>query len=111
MKFVYVENTNVVELIGLKDAVADAFINNATVTVTLYDSTGVAVTVASGGPAQSWPTTMDYVAASDGIYRAYLSSGLELVAGNQYFAHIDADSGGAQGHWEFAFVAKTRRSS
>jgi hypothetical protein len=98
----FVANTNLLELSGLKNVAAGTFINDATVTVTVKKAgTNVA--------GASWPLTMDYVAASDGIYRAVLSEDLALVARTHYTAFIDADGGdGRVGHWEFDFRAETR---
>jgi len=103
---VYVGNANVVELRGLRNVVDDAYVNDADVTVTVKDSASVDVT------GQTWPTTMDYVTASDGTYRAVIEEEVELVAGDTYYAFIDADAGGNQtAHWEFAFVPKVRRAT
>lgn len=100
----FVANTNVLELIGLKDEVAEAFINDATVTVTIKD-----ILEDEEVEGETWPLAMVYVTASDGDYRAILSDELSLVAKRKYLAYIDAD-GGADliGHWEFHFSPKTR---
>ncbi|RUU23687.1 hypothetical protein EOD10_04435 [Mesorhizobium sp. M7A.T.Ca.TU.009.01.3.2] len=103
---VYVANTNVIELTGLKSAIEDEFIDDATVTVTVKDSEGEEV---SG---QTWPTTMDFVVSSDGLYRGIIEDGVELTAGTTYVAHVDVDAGVDRvGHWEFIFVPKTRHGS
>ncbi|MDX8513529.1 hypothetical protein [Mesorhizobium captivum] len=103
---VYVGNTNIIELTGLKSAVEGTYVNDADVTVTVKDADGNAVA------GQTWPAAMTYVAASNGNYRGILEDDLALVDGTTYFAHIDADAGANRiGHWEFAFVPKTRRGS
>lgn len=100
---VFVANTNILDLIGLKSAVEDAFINDADVTVTIKDTDGTEVTGAS------WPVTMDNVAGSDGDYRGVVVDGLGFTAGARYIAFIEVDAGPDRiGHWEFAFVPKTR---
>lgn len=100
---VYVANTNVLDLIGLKSVVDNAYVDNATVTVTVKDSTGTAVT------GEAWPMAMTYVAASNGNYRAFLENDLALVAKKKYTAFIDADAGVNRiGHWEFPFTAAIR---
>ncbi len=102
MDIAYIANSNVIEVTGLKNEVAATFINDADVTVTVKTKAGVSVT------GQSWPTTMDYVAASNGNYRATLSENIDFVKGH-YVAFIDADGGaGLVGHWEFPFDAETR---
>jgi hypothetical protein len=87
---------------GLFNVADDAFVNNATVIVTVKDSAGNEV---SG---QVWPTTMDYVAASNGNYRAVIEDDAGFVAGDSYTAHITADDGGSIGFWKFPFIPKTR---
>jgi hypothetical protein len=101
---VFVANTNLLTLSGLKSQLAGTFINDAAVAVTVKNAaTGVAVA------GQSWPLAMDYVAASDGDYRAVLVDGLALVAGQAYVAAIAADGGaGRVGFWAFPFVARAR---
>ena len=99
----FVQNTNVLDLIGLKNEIAGTFINNATVTVTIKDALGVNV---SGG---SWPLTMNYLATSNGNYRAFISETLPFVDKTKYIAYIDAN-GGANlvGHWELTFKPTAR---
>lgn len=101
---VYVDNTNLVELSGLKSAVEDEFISDATVRLTVKDEAGANVT------GQTWPATLTYVDASDGVYRGIIEDDVAIEAGTTYIAHIDANAGANRiGHWEFAFVPKTRR--
>lgn len=100
----FVANTNVLELTGLKEEITEAFINNATVTVTIKDTDGNEVI------GETWPFAMDYVAASDGDYRAFVSEDLELIANTRYIAYIEADGGANRvGHFEFHFKALARR--
>lgn len=105
---VYISNTNIVELSGLKSALEDEFIDDATVTLTVKDVAGVEI------EGQEWPWTMTPVGVTDatGDYRAILQDTVEFVAGTTYYAHIDADAGPDRiGHWEFAFIPKVRRGS
>lgn len=102
---IFVANTNVLEIQELKNAILDEFMNDADVTVTVRegDADGDAVT------GQTWPVTMDYVAASNGKYRSILKDKAELTAGTKYVAVIDVDGGtDLIGHWEFPFTPKTR---
>lgn len=99
----FVANSNVLELLGLRNEITQAFMNVAAVEVTIKDEAGVEVT------GQVWPTTMSYVAASDGDYRAIISEDVVLVAKQNYYAFIEADGGpGLVGHWEFKFKPQTR---
>lgn len=96
-------NDNLLELIDLKDIVADAFANSATVAVTLVDEDDVEVV------GESWPLTMTYVAASNGLYRAVLKDTLTLVVDALYTAKIDVNDGPNKvAHWKFLVRAETR---
>lgn len=102
----FVGNTNLLELNGLKNEAAGAFVNDASVTVTIKDAEGANVSGAV------WPMTMVYVEASDGDYRVALSHELPFEAKATYTALIEADSGAeAFGHWEFRFKPLTRAVS
>lgn len=104
---IYVANTNVIELHGLKNAISGEFINDAMVSVTICVSDGGVPGAEVAG--QTWPTTMDYVAASNGLYRALLEADVELTAKSKYIAVINADAGvNLDAHWEFPFVPQTR---
>lgn len=100
----FVANTNVLELRGLKSAIDDTYVNDATVTVTVKDDCGVSV---SG---QTWPATMVYVADSDGDYRVILMNTLQFKAGKKYFAEISVMGGASEvGFWRYDFRPKTRQ--
>lgn len=105
---IYIANTNNILLTGLKSEQEGTYLNDATVTLTLKDSTGTEV---GAGP---WPITMDYVAASSGNYIGYLSADLALLQGKKYTAFIDADASDSnterKGHWEFPLQAAKRTS-
>lgn len=98
-------NSNIIELTGLTDELAGAYINDAAVDLTkIVDSDGEQVSGAS-----TWPLTMEYVAGSDGNYRAVIAADLPLTPGESYVAHIDADGGTNRvGHWEFPFKVLRR---
>lgn len=101
----FVLNTNILEVIGLKDAIADTFINNATVTLLkVEDEAGVIVT------GQTFPVTMGYVGGSDGLYRTTLLSALNLQPRTIYYAHIKAEDDARVGYWKFLFKAQDRTS-
>jgi hypothetical protein len=100
----YCENSNSIEVGGLKNDVTGAFVNDATVVMTLIDADLQAV---SG---DTFPKTMAYVADSDGVYRALLSDALALVPNARYTAVITATvSGSLIGKWRLEVLAKTRR--
>ena len=100
----FVANTNLLTLVGLTSHITDIAINDATVTVTVMDSSGVEVT------GETWPLTMDYISGSDGNYQAVLTDTLPLIARRAYVAEINADAGtGRQGQWQFKFRPEIRR--
>lgn len=97
----YITNTNVLTLTGLTNSVSGAAINNATVTVTIKDGAGSTLAGASG-------LTMDYVAASNGTYRATLPDTLPFVE-TAYCAHITVDGGPNQkAAFQYLFRARPR---
>ena len=79
---VYVNNDNVIEAVVLNSKTGLP-INDATVVFTVQDSTGANLT------GQTWPTTMEYVPASDGVYRGTLKATTNLVHADKYTATID----------------------
>lgn len=100
----YISNDNVLTLVGLRNSVSAAYINAATVTVTLVDSEGTDIA------GETWPVSMSYVASSDGNYQATLADTLTgLTDADVVTAKVDADGGaGLKGHWEVPLVATTR---
>lgn len=100
---IYKGNDNLLEIDLLTNDATGAFINAATVTVTLVDVEGSEVA------GQSWPTTLSYVSASDGKYRATLQDVLTLTASDIYTAKITADGGpGLLAYFELGLVVKIR---
>ena len=98
----YVGNDNVIVLDELTNSATAAYINDATVTVTVKDSAGVNVV------GETWPLAMGYVSASNGKYRAVLQDTLSMTADRAYVAHIDAAGDSLTGHWEVPVRAATR---
>jgi hypothetical protein len=100
---VFVGNTNILDLLGLKNATTGAWINDATVTLTVKDAVGAEIT------GESWPQAMNYVSGSNGDYRAILEDDLEFTPKQTYYAHIRADAGvNRVGAWTFVFTPQTR---
>ncbi len=100
----YISNDNVLELTGMQNSINAAYLNAATVTVTIVDASGTELT------GQTWPTTMSYVASSNGIYRAILEDAISgLTDADSLTAKISADAGtDLVGYWEIPATAKTR---
>lgn len=102
---IYVGNTNMLELRGLRDGLTGEYLSGATVTATVKDAAGANVT------GESWPKALSYVDDSEGVYRVSLSHQLAVVAGAGYVAVIDVDAdSGRRGRWELPLIAKVRRS-
>jgi hypothetical protein len=100
----FVANTNNLDLIGLRNASNGAYVNDATVTVVVKDSTGNNV---SG---ETWPLSMIYVSGSEGNYRGILSNSLSFSSGRNYTAEISVDAGSNRiAFWVFDFFAIERR--
>lgn len=100
----YVGSDMLLEVEGLSDDVTGASVNNASVSVTLYDAAGSEV----GG--ETWPKAMPYVPNTDALYRATMPDTLGLTANERYRAHVVADGGpGRCATWELDLLAKTRR--
>jgi len=100
-------NDNLLTLVGLQNEVTAAYMNAATVTVTVVDSADAEIA------GETWPLTMDYVATSDGNYRATLTDTLAalLAAGVALTAQITADGGaGLNGYWELPILTAARTS-
>lgn len=72
---------------GLYDNNLEQFVNNATVTFTLKDSAGSAV---SGATAVS----MSYVTGTKGVYEGTLEDGVSLTENSTYYLEITATASG-----------------
>ena len=100
----YRANDNLIELVGLIDAVTGDYINNATVAVTLTnEATGAQVA------GETWPLSMPYVATSNGDYRGVLQNSLTVAQNAVLKAVITVDAGlVGQAQWTRKIVAVDR---
>ena len=95
VRTLWVESDNLWTVDELKNVITDAFINNATVTLNLYEADGT--TLVTGA---AFPISVAFVVASDGKYQATLPNELDLVAKRRYVAHTIADAGsGFHSEW------------
>ena len=100
-------NTIEVVIEGLKDISAGSYINDATVTVTIYAADGT--TEVTG---ETWPVTMDYVAGSNGNYLGIISADSNIIAETKYKIVITAtDTSSNAGEWEQFVIAHARNFS
>lgn len=104
VQILYDNNDMVLEAAGLRNETTGAFLNAASVSVTLKDSAGVNVT------GQTWPLVLTYVPSSDGVYRAGLSNALNVTPASRYVAQVVVDAGaGLRAEWDLDCVCQTRR--
>ena len=103
---IYMNNDHFMELTGFQDGVTLAFLNAATVTVTIYATDGAALGDATTGI--SWPLTMDYLSGSDGVYQAVIDKAISLTRGELYKAVITAAESGIDGEWNITLRAQER---
>lgn len=102
MDIIYVDNTGVVELDGLKNAITGAFENTATVNARIqYQGVDIA--------GETWPIDLVYVTSSNGLYRGLLLHSLDMTGGRVYTAIVNATAGSLIGEWNCKVLAKDRQ--
>jgi hypothetical protein len=97
MLTINVNSDNLIRWDRMSLASTGAFVNDAAVTFTVKDASGVVVSGATG--------VMSYVAASDGRYEGILESTVILILGGTYYLEVTATSGGANGFRRIECVA------
>lgn len=97
---IYIDTDNLFRITGLKNETTGAYINNATCQlVKLMDDDGTTV---SGSTA----ITLDYLAASDGIYQGAMPYTVTLTENAEYTAVVTATLGGARTTWRRSVRAR-----
>lgn len=76
-----INSSNTIELTVTNPLLVPVHVNDAVVTITITDSSGVEL----GGV--TWPQTLLYVASSEGLYRETFAPFTELVEGAIYTIH------------------------
>lgn len=100
----YLDNSNVVELVGLKNSVTGAADVGASVSLVLLDANGEEVA------GETWPVSLSH--GEGGTYRATLSPDVEVKDSHIYTARISATgSGGEVGRWNCIVTAAVRACS
>ena len=98
----FVDNDLYVEIDGLHDGLTPtSYFNAATVSATLRDSTGTAVTGATN-------ITLNYVPASNGKYIGSIQESFNPPIGSGYKLEITAIQSGIQGKWTIKAKVKIR---
>lgn len=103
----YIGVDTVVTYGGMQNPLTAAYINDGTVTCQIVDLAGTAVTPTGF----TWPVTLDYVAASDGIYRATIDKAMALLPGHSYFLEITAAASGVDDFRRIALMATYRKET
>ena len=103
----YIGNDNIVEVDSLRNVSTSpiSYINDATVTATLYDTSGDEV---SG---ETWPITLSYVGSSNGKYTGTITDTVTsgLSPNKRYRLRIQANGGaGLQAEWHRNYSAVRR---
>lgn len=97
----WVGNSNVIRIRKLQDVLTGAYLNGATVYVTVFDEQGDVV----GG--ENFPVTAAYQ-SGDGNYAAALSSNLEIEDGQQVTLVIESIQSLTVGKWEIPMLCLKR---
>lgn len=95
-----IANSNVVELLGLRNALADEFLSTALVVATLETNKGVVIADAVVLSATDEP----------GCYRSLLAPDLPIVEDQRYKLTLHAQGAGLTAQWVTYVQAKTRRA-
>lgn len=101
---IYVSNDNLVQNpTPMRRSSTGAYVNDATVTMTLKDSTGSGVSGASS-------LTLGYVADSNGLYQGTIPYTVSLTAGAVYTLEITGTSGSNHAFWVLSVSVVNRTS-
>ena len=95
-------NDQTLKIVGLQNADTLDYFNASTVTATLYDSAGSAVTGLTS-------VSFSYVSGSNGNYTGSVSESFDPSIGTDYTLKIDASEGSTVGHWEIPVSVRVRR--
>lgn len=99
----YNGNDSILTLDGLQNGLSSAYINDATVSVTIVDVEGTTV---------AGPLTLDYVSSSDGDYRVTVPYDASFSSDMRYTAQVTANGGtGLVGYWEAPLFVVPRELS
>lgn len=89
----YQSNDQTIEVDKIRDRLTGNYLNAATVTATLYDSAGSAVTGLNA-------LALAYVAASNGKYRGNVEDSFAPALGDDYEIHFNGQEGSTVFHRE-----------
>lgn len=101
--FWWLDSDNQVSITGLIDRLDDSFVNDATVSCQMKDDAGTA---------KGSAFTLDYIAASDGVYKGIYpnTDADDLTAGQRYTLTITvADTGGNKLIVKVSYLARYKQ--
>jgi hypothetical protein len=104
--YLYPDNTQVIEIEGLQDALTGTFLNSATVSATLLDENGNEDPVLND-------INMAYQPGSNGVYIGIVPSAFQItlpLPQSGYTLQITADQGSSQAQWSIPVQIKARTS-
>lgn len=100
---IFTHNDTVVEVANLRNGLTGEALNNADVSVTMFDASNEEV------DGVTWPLSLLYVADSNGMYRVTLPYTMSLQPNARYKAVLVVDDGpGLYARWELECVARAR---
>lgn len=101
-EIIYIQSDNIIEVTGVTNAATGAFLNDATVTLTLLDAALETPIIG-----QTWPLELSYITASDGNYRGMIINGITVSENQILLAEVIVDAGaGLRRYWQRPCVAQ-----
>jgi hypothetical protein len=99
--YLYPDNTQLVNIVGLKDKATGNFLDAATATATLIDQRGNPDPVLNG-------ITLSYLPGSDGDYQGTVPATFAASLGGGYKLLVTAVQSGIQSLWTIPVIVRTR---
>lgn len=100
----FIDNDNMLQISGVRDAASGLYLNNASLEVTLIDAATEAEIAG-----QTWPAAMSYVNGSDGVYRLTLEYDLDVAAQQALIAKLAGSPNGLRLSLRIPVVAAYRQ--
>lgn len=98
----FINNSVLVQVLGLRNAADDSYVNNATVAVSIKGADG------NNLAGETWPVTLAYVAGSNGDYQGVISSAVSVAVGDIVTLYITATATGLDAEWREHREVKAR---
>jgi hypothetical protein len=95
----YYKSTNLVRVRGLYDRISASYLNAATVTCRVLAKQGHSPIPGGEITGETFPVSLPYVAASDGVYQGTVHQDLAVVLDERYWLEVTAVDSGNQRYW------------